>query len=179
MNKRELQEKYSELSNSELLEIIDQKFDYTELAITVAIEELGKRKISEDDIKDYKDEVITQVNTLITKNIIDDLTLAQKNLFFFLWLPFLTFPLKQNLRDDGFVLKLKQANYYSLVGFCSFLAAGFIISILSVNDLVGLGIWILTFLPAYFFDEHFNRQRIVSRLRSIFGEQKDEENSDY
>jgi hypothetical protein len=47
MNREDLQQQYATLSINELLEIIDRKFDYTELAITIALEEINRRSISE------------------------------------------------------------------------------------------------------------------------------------
>ncbi len=40
MDRDDLQRQYAVLSTNELLEIVDRKFDYTELAITVALEEI-------------------------------------------------------------------------------------------------------------------------------------------
>ncbi|HAK11757.1 MAG TPA: hypothetical protein DCO78_07060, partial [Chitinophagaceae bacterium] len=85
MTKEELQSTYSKLSNQELLEIIDRKFEYTELAITVAFEEISKRNISEEDISNYKTEQVEKAVKFVKKNIVDDLSLLQKNFFFFIW----------------------------------------------------------------------------------------------
>ena len=82
MTREELQETYSQFSTQELLEIIDRKFDYTETAVAVALEEISKRHISEDDIKSYKTEQIEKAEKFIKYNIVDDLTFFQKNLFY-------------------------------------------------------------------------------------------------
>jgi len=89
--KKELQEKYATLTTSQLMQILDRKFDYTELAITVAIEELAKRSPSEEDIKTYKEETLDVLNVFIVKNIEEDLSTWQKMLFYLLWIPILTF----------------------------------------------------------------------------------------
>src|ERR1700733_6171241 len=117
MTREDLREQYAALSTNELLEIIDRKFDYTELAVTVALEEISRRNLSEENIREYKEEQVAKVNSFIKKNIADDLNIFQKILFFFIWLPLLNFPFKQNFRDDDYILKLKQASYYSLFGF--------------------------------------------------------------
>ena len=51
VTKEDLEKRYSNLSNAELLDIIENKFSYTELAVTVAIEEIGNRKVTEEEIK--------------------------------------------------------------------------------------------------------------------------------
>jgi DNA-directed RNA polymerase subunit K/omega len=167
MTREELQKTYSKLSVQELLEIVDNKFDYTETAVKVALEEIAKRNISETDIKDYKTEQIEKVTKVIKQYILDDLTLIQKNFFFFIWIPLVTFPFKQNFSDDGYILKLKQANYYSLLGFIFFMITGIASAVYDLANLTSLGIWILSFLPAYSFDEFFNRGRQIKKLKKI------------
>jgi hypothetical protein len=169
MTREDLQEQYAALSNNELLEIIDRKFDYTELAVTVALEEIGRRNLSEENIREYKEEQIAQVNSFIKKNIVDDLNVFYKILFFFIWLPLLNFPFKQNFRDDGYILKLRQASYYSLLGFVCMALTALSAEFAPQSNLTALTIWFLSFLPVYGFDEYFNRKRQIRKLRSMFG----------
>ena len=169
MTREELREQYAALSTNELLEIIDRKFDYTELAVTVALEEIGRRNLSEENIRECKEEQVAQVNSFIQKNIVDDLNVLQKILFFFIWLPLLNFPFKQNFRDGHYILKLKQANYYSLLGFVFMILTVSITGFAPHSDLTDFTIWFLSFLPAYGFDEYFNRKRQIRKLRSMFG----------
>lgn len=170
MTREELEKQYSTLSIDELFEIIDKKFGYTELAVMIAIEEMGKRKISEEDIIKYKEDQIQEAKGLNRRNIEEDLNVFQKNLFYFIWLPLITFPFKRNFGEDGYILKLKQANYYSLFGFVFFILTGFASGIYRLSNLTSLAILILTFLPVYAFDEYFNKQRIQERLLRIFKE---------
>jgi hypothetical protein len=174
MTREDLQEQYAALSTNELLEIIDRKFDYTELAVTVALEEIGRRNLSEENIREYKEEQVAQAKSFIKKNIVDDLNVFQKILFFFIWLPLLNFPFKQNFRDGGYILKLKQANYYSLLGFVFMVFIAFSSGSNPHSDLTDFTIWFLSFLPAYGFDEYFNRKRQIRRLRSMFGPPPDD-----
>jgi hypothetical protein len=169
MTREELQEQYAVLSTNELLEIIDRKFDYTELAVTVALEEIGRRNLSEENIREYKEEQVAQANSFIQKNIVDDLNVFFKILFFFIWLPLLNFPFKQNFRDGHYVLKLKQANYYSLLGFVFMALIAVSSGFAPRSGLTDFTIWFLSFLPAYVFDEYFNRQRQIRKLQSMFG----------
>lgn len=174
MTPEELKKTYSTLSTKELLEIIDNKFDYTELAVSVALAELSTRHVSEAEIKSYKDEQMVKALNFIKRNISDDLTLLQKNLFYFIWFPLINFPFKQNLRDDGYILKLKQANYYSFIGFALFMLTGYVSATLDFSNLTSLAIWIIGFVPAYAFDETFNRQNQIRRLKKIYESQSKE-----
>jgi hypothetical protein len=169
MTREDLQEQYAALSTNELLEIIDRKFDYTELAVTVALEEIGRRNLSEANIREYKEEQVAQANKFIKKNIVDDLNVFQKVLFFFIWLPLLNFPFKQNFRDGNYILKLKQANYYSLLEFVFMVLIASCSGFASHSDLTVFTIWFLSFLPAYGFDEYFNRKWQIRKLQSMFG----------
>jgi len=169
MTREDLQEQYAVLSTNELLEIVDRKFDYTELAVTVALEEISRRNLSEEDIREYKKEQVARAKIFIKRNIVDDLTIFQKILFFFIWLPLLNFPFKQNFRDGDYILKLKQANYYSLLGFVFMVLTAFSSGFTPHSDLTDFTIWFLSFLPAYGFDEYFNRKRQIRRLQAMFG----------
>lgn len=176
ISKESLQEKYSEMSAEELMNIIDNKFDYTDLAVTVAIEELAKRKPTEDDIKNYKDKIIESFDTFISKNIEVDLNNFQKLFFYIIWFPIITYPIKANYRDGDYALKLRQANYYSLAGFISLVVAGLLSLPLEASNFLSFIMWFAFFIPAYLFDEYFNRQRQIKKLRELF--KVDEDNED-
>jgi hypothetical protein len=174
-SKKELQGTFATLPTEKLMEIIDNKFGYTELAITVAFEELSSRKISEEEVKNYKWKQIEKLNTYIQKNISDDLSLSQKKLFYFIWLPLLTFPFKQNYREAGCVLKVKQANYYSLFGFLFFVLTAFVS--IGFSNLFAAAFWMGGFIPAYLLDEFFNRKKQIKKLQKLFGPIESEESS--
>jgi hypothetical protein len=173
VSKEELQDTFAALPTEKLMEIIDNKFGYTELAITVAFEELSSRKISEEEVKNHKWKQIEKLNTYIKKNISDDLSLSQKNLFYFIWLPLLTFPFKQNYREEGCALKVKQANYYSLFGFLFFVLTAFMS--VGFSNLFAAALWMGGFIPAYLLDEFFNRKRQIKKLQKLFGPIESEE----
>ena len=168
ITKEELQEKYSSFSNSELLDIVQNKFSYTELAVIVAMEEIAKRNLNEEDIKKYKDEKEEEFIKIIDQNIFNDLSFLQKILFFYIWLPFLNFPFKRNFMDDGFELKLKQANYYSWLGFVTFIFSSIIQSTKNYETVVFLMIWMAFFPIAFIFDEFFNRQSQIRKIKRIY-----------
>lgn len=83
MNPEDLRKTYAEAPTEKLLDIIDNKFEYTDAAVKIALEELSKREISEADIKTYKETVESNFESAIRKLVFDDLSLAQKNFFIF------------------------------------------------------------------------------------------------
>jgi len=176
VSKQELQLTYSSLPTEKLMEIIDNKFGYTELAVSVAFEELAGRKISEEEIKSYKSKQIEKLNSYIRKNISHDLTLSQKNLFYFIFIPLLTAPFRQTFREKGYKLKIKQANYYSLFGFIFFLLSAWFLT-QNLSNLFVAAFWMGGFIPAYLMDEFFNRQRQIRKLQRMFGPLEPEEES--
>lgn len=173
VTKEGLQKKYSTYSNHQLMDIIERKFDYTDLAVSVAVEELGKRNISEAEIKDYKELQIEKARDFIKKYVYDDLTFLQKNLFYFLWIPVLNFAFKMNYREDGYLLKLKQSKYYSFLGFIFFMLSGFISGYFELSTSTSVGLWITGFIFAYTYDEYFNRNRQIETLQRKFGRNND------
>lgn len=162
------------LPTEKLMEIIDNKFGYSELAVSVAFEELAGRNISEEEIKNYKSKQIEKLNSYISKNISHGLAFAEKNLFYFLFIPLLTFPFKQSFKEKGYRLKIKQANYYSLFGFIFFGIAAFT-QYQGMSNLFAIALWLGGFIPAYLMDEFFNRQRQIRRLQRLFGSLNPEE----
>src|ERR1700744_785645 len=106
VSKEELQGTFAALPTEKLMEIIDNKFGYTELAVSVAFEELASRKISEEEIKNYKTKQIEKLNNYIRKNISHDLAFAEKNLFYFIFIPLFTVTFRQNFKEKGYKLKM-------------------------------------------------------------------------
>jgi len=176
VSKQELQATYSSLPTEKLMEIIDNKFGYTELAVSVAFEELAGRKISEEEVKNYKFKQIEKLNNYIRKNISLDLSLSQKNLFYFIFIPLITAPFRLSFKEKGFRLKLIQANYYSLFGF---IFCGLSVMFLrqGLSNLFVAAFWMAGFFPAYLLDEYFNRQKQIKRLQRLFGAPEDQEST--
>lgn len=177
--KEDLEERYAKLSNKELMDIIGNKFKYTELAVVVALQELSKRNINEEDIKSYKEQEIQETKVFIVKNVIAELSFFQKIIFYILWIPFLSFLFKRSFIDDGFVLKVKQANYYSWFGFIFCLLTILVGNQFNWPDLVFWIIWIACFPIAYYFDEHFNRGKQMKKYGHMFSIEMEEEEEMY
>lgn len=121
INREELKERYIKLSTNELLEIIDDKFGYPDLAVKVALAELFRRNQSENDIQNYKVKLVQYFKGCILKIVYYDLKVYQKMLFYIFWMPVLNSAFKMKFQEKIEYLKLKQANYYSLMRFVFFL----------------------------------------------------------
>lgn len=174
VSKDELKGIYAMLPTEKLMEIIDNKFGYTELAVSVAFEELAGRSISEEEIKKYKFKQLEKLNKYIKNNISHDLAFTEKNLFYFLFIPLFTFPFKHSFKEKGYRLKIRQANYYTLVGFIFFAVASWFLY-RGMSNLFVLAFWLGGFIPAYMMDEFFNRQRQIRKLQRLFGSLQQEE----
>jgi len=109
------------------------------------------------------------MNESVRKIVIDDLKVGYKIFLFFIWPPILNFAVKQNYRDGDFVLKLSQARYYSGLGFLFMMLTGLVSGIYDLSNLTAVTIWFVSFLPAFAFDEFFNRKRLIQRLFIRYG----------
>ncbi len=137
ITKEGLEKRYEVMSNSELMEIIDHKFEYTDLAVSVAIQELAKRNVSEEDVAKHKNKIVLEFQTAVEKNFIDDLTIGQKLLFFYIfWLPWLTSAIRRNFASDGFVLKYRQAGHFALMGMISCFVSVFTMLLLDLHSIM-------------------------------------------
>jgi hypothetical protein len=162
----ELREKYTGLETVDLLHIMAHKNDYTDVAVSVASEELTKRKVPQNEIDDYQSQVVEQKKQVNTDNYFIDLSLFQKIGNYFLIIPLVKLRFRwlgmKSAMSDGYALKYQQQNYYSIVGFSLF-----VVSILSTNLYREsfLYIWISGFLVAYLFDVGYNKNRQIYILQ--------------
>ena len=177
LTKEDLQKRYESLSNSDLLEIIDNKHQYTDMAVSVALSELAKRNVDEEEIAKYKENQIIDFADTIDRNYIDDLSVWQKVFFFIFFIPIFHFAFKIGFRRDGYILKAQQANFYSITGFLSLLAINITIFSLGFNDTFIMLGWAAVFFATLYIDLNIRRKK---RLE-IFEQEpfKDVENNDY
>lgn len=172
-SKTELEKRYADYSNEQLLDLLNERESYTELAVGVASEEVKRRHLSEQDIKDYVAAKYRKAELYIEKNIHDELSLFLKSLFYFCWVPVLTFPFKLNFQEDGAILKLKQLNFYSFSGFVFCSIGAVCIWLFKFQLLSAIGIWVAGMLCAMLVDTRFNRDRIVRRFEKIIKSHND------
>jgi len=176
VTKEDLQHKYRQFTTERLLEIIGNAANYTELAVKVAIAEFESRNVSEEEMTAYHtkqvNDKVKSFYTYIESNINIELDFFHKLLFFFFFLPPLTFSFKLGYRRQGFRLKLRQSNYYSLIGFVSLmLVVVMVVNFnLDISDATTLGIWMIFFIPAYLLDGFFNRKARVKKTKKILWE---------
>ena len=175
VTKEELHEKYSELSNGELLEIIDNKHGYTDVAVSVALSEISKRDIDEKQIAQYKEKQLYHLEDVIEKNFTDDLAVYQKLLFYLFWLPLLTFTFKNNYAREGNMLKLRQASFYSWCGFGIAVLTAILEMLIDLSNLSSGIFMIICFPGILYYDLTIRKPKLYALLFSLFG-QADNEN---
>lgn len=76
--KEELAERYSKFENSQLLEILDKKENFTEYAIEAAKDELQKRNLTSEQVEEYKDEKEAK-EQIVHEISIEELTRGEKS----------------------------------------------------------------------------------------------------
>lgn len=87
VTREDLQDKYTKLNKADLLEITASKPDYTDRAVSVALNELKKRKVPEIEIKNYKSVFKQKPDEKTIQNYFVDLNIFQKLVFYFLIIP--------------------------------------------------------------------------------------------
>ncbi len=173
ITKEELQHTYSQMSSEELLAIIDNQYSHTSLAVSIAQQELSSRNLTEMDIQTFKTELQDKQEQDISENMLEDLSLAQKIFFYFIWLPLLTFTFKRSFVDHGSLLKLKQVHYYSLMGFFAFIIVCIINAIYDPYLSYSVTIVVALFVPSYLYDEFYNGRKQIERIERHIREEQD------
>ncbi|UKJ07882.1 hypothetical protein [Solitalea lacus] len=159
--KEDLTELYARYTNEELLDLLNARENYTDLAVRVAFEELKNRNLGEQEIKDYITSKFKKAEQFIAENIHNELSLQLKSYFYFFWLPIFTFPFQLNYKEERLILKLKQSNFYSLMGFCFFTIGTIGYLFLGFSLLSALAIWVGGIIMAMVLDHRFNRNKII------------------
>ena len=162
VTEKDLQEKYAEFDTESLLEMTTNKSGFTELANSVALKELKKRKVSEQEISDYKPVLVDKIDPLTKQNCLVDLNIFYKVLFYFVFIPKLRSYFTYNYLPNGYMLKQNQSYYYSVVGFSFCLISLMIMAYSNINF---FKLWCLGFIPTYVFDEVFNKNRQIKNLQ--------------
>ena len=168
VTKEYLQAKYAGLSNQALMAILEHKADYTELAIEVATKELEGRKITPADIQSYEKEKEDKVITSYTNAVID-LSVWHKVLFYIVFIPIARGAFKANFREDGSLLKLKQASYFTYTSWAGIIVAVVASMAFGAGDTLCLALWILCFIPSYLFNEYSYKPKQLIKIKRLFG----------
>jgi len=168
VTKESLNEQYVKMSTADLLEIAKDKTGYTELANTVALEELKRRKVTTEEIDNYKP-LMRRISVLTMENCLIDLEFPKKLLYFYiLWFPIIRGFYSPNFMQNGYILKQDQSNYYRILGAISIVATIIIANYICYNSIIAfLVIWIVLFLFSYLFDIYYNRQRQMRKIQKV------------
>ncbi|HEY4064213.1 MAG TPA: hypothetical protein VGM30_20045 [Puia sp.] len=164
MNIEEIQAQCESMSNEQLLLVVNNKRLYTEKIVRVAYQEIGRRRLSKEEVK-VIEKKHARKSRIITGDIHTDILLFEKIGVFFICIPFFGGLLIRDYRRKGYVLKTRQIMYFNLLGL-TFLLADVFLGMNHLSLLTGIIIWIFSFLPTYYFNEYYFRQRIIRWLEA-------------
>ena len=148
--KSALAKRYTKLSNDQLLGMLENRHDYTPVALEVLQEEVNSRQISKEEVATYK--FATAVNAAILRErSLVPLPIWQKVFYFFAFYipPYLSLVIHafgMNAEEDGYTTQARQRRFFRLAGFFSVVVI--IIVCLSLPSLI-LILWPSSFALAY------------------------------
>ena len=117
INRESLQDEYAKMGTYDLLEITSNKSDYTELAVSVALDELNKRNVPEAEIKSYVSVFAYKPDKKTIDKYFVDFNIFHKAGNYTLVIPIVKYKTSSDFcRYTGFALKAQQANYYLVMG---------------------------------------------------------------
>jgi hypothetical protein len=160
----DLAERYAKLSNSQLLEILEHKEEYTTEAIIVLQNEIDKRKLGEHEIEQITTE--KKIKSIIAEEKASiSLVLWEKLFFYFIWfLPsFINAAIGMNYLKDGLLTKLQQSRFFRIAGFVSMLALTFTELTLESRDFIIIISLLFIFFGISYWIDKVVRNRIKSK----------------
>ena len=164
MKIEEIQEQCEALSNEQLLLVVNNKRLYTEKIVKVAYQEIRKRGLSKNEVKEIE-KIHARRARIITGNIHEDILFWEKVGFFVLCLPRIHFLVFRDYRKKGFVLKVRQARYFNSLGLIFFLLSAFLGERLHSFS-AGVISWVASLLLTYFLNEYYFKERIIKSLEA-------------
>jgi hypothetical protein len=175
ITKEDLQEKYAKMKTVDLLQIMANKDNYTDLAVSVAKEELKKRNVPDEEVRNYKPAFEYKPNEKTIENYFVDLNILQKAISYFLIILFYNltinrFGAARNIYPARHLLKTQQANFYMVTGI-SFGIAAIITN--NIYPSTFIYIWISGFIISWLFDIGFNKQRQINQIQEKVDQGKD------
>ena len=168
MTVEEIKAQCATLSNEELYLIVTNKIRYDYVIVAVAQGEIKRRGISKEEFKELKS-VQKRRSKIIEGDIYRDLLWWQKLAFFVLCIPRIHSLMFRDYRRNKYILKLRQAGYFHLVGLASFALFMIGLQALEVPISICAIAWVLGFLPAYLFNQYYFKQRTIRRLAARLG----------
>ena len=138
---------------------------YTEKIVRVAYQEIRKRGLSKQEVKEIEKAQALQ-SRIITGNIYEDIFFWEKMWLFSLGLfRLMSALLLRDYKKKGFVLKARQAQYYILLGIAFF----FIAALLGQHFHsfpTGMIIWASGFLSTHLFNKYYFKAVTIKRLEA-------------
>jgi hypothetical protein len=149
-DKSALAKRYAKLSNDQLLEMLENRHDYTPIALEVLQEEVNSRQISREEVASFKYTAAVNTEILRQRSLVP-LPIWQKVFYFFAFCipPYLSFVIHafgMNREEDGYISQARQRRFFRLAGFLSVVI---IIVVCSQLPLLILILWPASFALAY------------------------------
>lgn len=155
ISEEELKHKYRSASLGELVNIVDHPGEYIPEAVKVAQAEMKRRRLDEEDIKNYKTQMVSekQIRQLHAASL--KLSFWHKALFYFgsLFHTFLGYAFKQNFKEDEAVLKLRQASFFKWSGVIVIIITLVLSLWLDLNTIASVVIWVIGFFISISIDK--------------------------
>jgi hypothetical protein len=171
MKIEEIQQQCESLSNEQLLLVVNNKRLYTEKIVRVAYQEIKKRGLSKQEVKEIE-KAQAQQSRIITGNVHEDIFLLEKIGFYFLGIfKFFNALVLRDYRKRGYILKVKQAQYYILLG-VAFLFSSFFIGKYFHAYAAAAIIWPAGFLITHFFNRYYLKAATIKRLAARIASQE-------
>lgn len=165
MKIEEIQQQCETLSNEQLFLVVNNKQLYTEKIVRVAYQEIKKRGLSKQEVKEIE-KVQARQSRIITGDIYEDIFFLEKIGFFSLGIfRLLSALLLRDYKKKGFVLKVRQAQYYILLG-VAFLFIATFLGQHSHSFSTGMIIWVSGFLSTHLFNKYYFKAATIKRLEA-------------
>jgi len=171
MKIEEIQQQCESLSNEQLFLVVNNKRLYTEKIVRVAYQEIRKRGLSKQEVKEIEKAQAQQAR-VITGDIHEDIFLLEKVGFYFLGLfRFFNALVLRDYKRRGFALKVRQAQYYILLGVAFLFLALFIAKYFHAYAAAAI-IWPSGFLFTHFFNRYYFKAATIKRLAARIASQE-------
>ena len=157
-----LANKYAQYNDEQIVHILLNPKEYTESAVLIAKLEAEKRNLPQTVFENYSIKQEKELNDTIELALIE-LPLIEKVLVYFLWVfKFLFVIFFRDAYKARYELKLCQLRYYWFGGILASIV-GFVMTNILESPLAFLIIFVVGFFVLYYFDEKFNRNKILQK----------------
>ena len=173
LDKEDLRQQCESLSTEELFIVVHNRIRYTEQIVIAAQTEIRRRGLSKEEIDKHSARQVRR-SKMVDGNITDDILTIEKILFFVLCLPKLNYFVMRHYRREKYVLKIKQARFYTATGLVTVLTLAMFWNRYP-SLLAAAVLWMSSFMAAFLFDRYYNKNRVIRKLESLAIDPDDEE----